>query len=494
MGLIIVGSLPALSAHAQGSGSIEIRFQEKETETPLATRVQILSADGRAQRVRGSLHTQGWNLIEHELKYKARVGDYRYQAYHGPQFSAASGGFTLDRQSEASDVVALPRHCDLALEGWYAGDLLARVTAEEALRWLPAEDLLMAVTVADSASPQQPALSQAERWTDRSSYWDSRPGSGLTLHHWLPPASVPAALPSSRLLVMAKESPATSSGLPVHAEIQQLWARDVPIWLASDRIDSIQLLSNHLSIDGKRTAKFTPTVDPDPGRFRGPQGAGRMVEAIYWQVLESGLHIPPSAGSGFGETTSPLGYNRVYVHAPHPTPAAWWQAVRDGQSFVTNGPLLRVTVNEQIPGHTFRAAEGQSIALDIALRLTVSDPVEYLEVVANGATLYRARLDEYARQGGRIPPQTIRESGWLIVRVVTERDHTYRIATTAPYYFQIGDQPRISRSAVAFFQRWLEQTTLQIAQQDTESQASAAISINAAKEFWQKRAEAANAE
>ncbi len=494
VGVVAAWSFQVSAAHAQASGSIDIRFLEKETAAPLASRVRISAADGKTQRIRGSLHVQGWNLIEGDLSFKGRVGDYRYQASHGPQFSAAAGGFTLDRKSQALDVVHLPRHCDLALEGWHAGDLMARVDSEDALRWLPAEDLIMAVVVSEQSLAGQPELQNAERWIDRTSYLDTRPGSGLTLHHWLPPATVPAGLPSSRLLVMAKESRPQSESLPVHAEIQKLWARDVPIWLASGRIDSIQLLGDHLSIDGERTAKFTPIVDPDPGRFRGPRGAGRMVEAIYWQVLECGLPIPPSAGSGFGKTTSPLGYNRVYAHAPNPTPSAWWQAIRDGQSFVTNGPLLRVTVNQELPGHTFTAAAGQGIELDIALKLTVSDPVEYLEVINNGATLYRARLDEYARQGGKIPPQIIRESGWLLVRVVTEHEPTYRIATTAPYYVLIGDEPRISRSAVAFFQRWLEQTTQQLEQLDFDSRSSATPYLSAAKEFWLKRAEAANAE
>ncbi|MEZ6074696.1 MAG: hypothetical protein R3C56_03190 [Pirellulaceae bacterium] len=132
--------------------------------------------------------------------------------------------------------------------------------------------------------------------------------------------------------------------------------------------------------------------------------------------------------------------------------------------------------------------------MDIALTLTVADPVEYLEVVYNGGTLYRARLDEYARQAGKIPPQTVRESGWLLIRVVTERDQTYRIASTAPYYIEIGGRPRISARAVAFFQSWLEKSAAQINQQGEPLRQAAGQYLATARSFWSDRAEGATAE
>lgn len=505
--LLLVGCLPITAAIAQSRGSIELDFRDKESDQSLNCRVKILAADGKPQRVRGMLYQQGWTLWEVANRYTGRVGDYTYQAFHGPQYAAASGGFTLDRKSSANEVVPLPRHADLALEGWRGGDLLSYVDSDETLRWLSAEDLLMAAVVSETATVGADApevLTNSEDrtasdiesswWVEANSYYDVRPGSGLILHHWLPPAIVPANVPSSRLLDMAKAALLATDELPVHAEIGRLWERDVPIWLASGHIDSIQLLGSHLTYDGQRQTPVEPLVDPDPGRFRGPHAGGRLVEYIYWQVLECGLRIAPTAGSGFGRNGSPLGYNRVYAYSPNPSRAAWWQAVRDGQTFVTSGPLLRATVNGELPGKVFAAPAGSSIELDIALALTVADPVEYLEVVYNGGTLYRARLDEYARQAGKIPPQTVRESGWLLIRVVTERDHTYRIASTAPYYIEIGGRPRISARAVAFFQSWLEKSVAQINQQGEPLTQAAGPYLATARSFWSDRAEGATAE
>ncbi len=489
---------------AQSRGTIELEFRDQQTDSPLHCRVKILSAEGKAQRVRGALFQQGWNLLEGSASFFGRPGDYTFQAFHGPQYSGASGGFTLDRKSEAQELVRLPRHADLSLEGWVGGDLLSYVPAKETLRWLSAEDLATAVVVADDLqigqvdAPEEMLLhtDDGELWITQRSYVDARPESGLILHHWLPPAEVPSTLSSSRLLVMAKQTEPAGDALSVHAEIGQLWARDVPIWLASGKIDSIQLLGPHLTLDGQRATAVEPLMAVEPERFRGGRRAGRIVEFLYWQLLECGLRIPPTAGSGFGRNSSPLGYNRIYAYAPSANDpgrraAAWWQAVRSGQSFVTNGPLLRATINGEVPGKVFTAAAGESIESDIALTLTVSDPVEYLEVVFNGATLYRARLDEYARQGGKIPVQTIRESGWLMIRVVTERDETYRLATTAPYYFEFGGQPRVSAAAVSYFQDWLEKSAQQITTQGEPAGVAAAPYLTAARQFWSDLAEQA---
>ena len=502
---------------AQATGKIELQMEEEEAGDLLTCRVRMRGANVRELRIRGALHQSGWNLVESPLKYEGRAGDYQYEISHGPQFSRGLGGFTLDRKSEAIDVIRLPRHCDLDVEGWRGGDLLAYVKPEETARWLTAEDLSMAVvvhsteakagvarsnvnsdeksvTTADANSEQAKSTDKAvarvsgegKRWVDAQSYQDARPGSGLSLHHWSPGRDVPEWVPSSKLLVMAKEQAGT------FAEIQRLWARDVPIWLASGKIDGVQVLSDHLTIEGEGAARVSTPPNIDEAMYRGPRGPGRMVEQIYWQLLETGLRIPPTAGSGFGRTPSPLGYNRVYVMTGNPDPAAWWQSLRDGQNFVTSGPLLRASVNECLPGNVFTSDE-KPIELDIDLKLTVADPVEYLDVVFNGRTLYQARLDEYAKQGGKIPPQTIKESGWLVIRVVTEREFTYRIATTAPFYFEFDSVPRISREAVEFFQAWLDRTDKQIAAEPEQVRNGAAPYVNSAKRFWTERLIKANA-
>lgn len=489
---VFLSSSPSDAALAQGSGTVVIDLLDKKTQDPLTCRVQVLNEKGRPVRPRSASQERSWSLIESPLTVRNRKGKYTYRVYRGPEYAAGGGDFELDTNSDGYDVLEVPRHANMLEEDWFGGDLSAHLSAKKLLQWLPAEGLTMSVQlgqqiVAQDAS-EQSIVSEGGLWVESQSYFDSRPGSGLSLHHWLPPAEVPKDLPSTKLLVLAKNAEQPEDTLPVHAEICRLWARDIPIWLASQRIDSIQVLSTHLTWGGEGENQFRPIVDPDPGRFRGDRGPGRMLEYIYWKVLDAGLRIPPSAGSGFGKIDTVLGYNRVYVSCDSVSQAAWWESLRKGNCFVTSGPLLRVTVNGLVPGAVF--SDPKKVELDVALKLTTSDPVAYLDIIYNGEKLYEARLDEYAKAGGKIPRLSVEESGWLVVRVVTERDFTYRIATTAPYYCEIAEQPRVSKSAVEFFQKWLEKAAGQIETSD-QSQAST-VYIDAARAFWSKKFKTAN--
>ncbi len=493
--VLLAGALICWSASpgaAQGTGHIEVDIVEELSGKPLTCRVRLKGQNDRDLRIRGGLYQNGWNLVESPLKFEGRPGDYRYEVSAGPRFSRGLGGFTLDRKSAAIDSLRLPQHCDLDLEGWYGGDLYSCVKPAETAKWLAAADLVMAAVVHTEVAQGNPASeftqidTSGTKWVDARSYYDARAGSGLILHHWTPPRAVPEHVPSSKLLELAKENRQT------HAEIQRLWARDTPLWLASNKVDSIQLLSDHLTDDGQGAAEVKTLANVDAAMFRGPRGGGRLVEFLYWQMLESGLRIPPSAGSGVGKSPASLGYNRVYVMTGNPSPAAWWESLRAGQSFVTNGPLLRVQVNGYLPGQVLTSTGKSPIELDIGLTLTVADPVEYLDVIFNGQTLYQARLDEFAKQGGKIPPQVIKESGWLVIRVVTERDFTYRIATTAPYYFEFDGQARISRQAVELFQRWLEQAAAQLSSDKEPTRAAVQPYVQAARRFWAERLKQAN--
>ncbi|MCA9190532.1 MAG: hypothetical protein KDB03_02170 [Planctomycetales bacterium] len=487
------------SSYSQGgSGKITVEVVEEQTGQVISSRMRLTNADGKAVRIRGTLFENGWTLLDGSLEYRGRVGDYSYRVSHGPQFATGAGGFTLDTNSEAIDTLRLPRHADLASENWYGGDLLTNLEVDQLARWLPADDLLMACQVREQLSavggaPESPKLINGGAWAEGPSYLDNRSGSGgLLFHHWMPPAVVPDHVPSSRLLIMAKpqsslaEVTMVSGEQAVHSEIQQLTARDVPIWLASGRIDSIQVLSKYLN-DEDRQPNQRVFFQPPGVAFKGALANGKLAEYLYWQVLEAGLRIPPSAGSGFGMQPTTLGYNRVYVQVAEKTGNAWWRGLRSGASFVTSGPLLRTNVNGWPPGHEFEIPPDGALELSIGTTLTVADPVEYLDVVFNGQTVYSAQLDEWAKQGGKIPPLKITESGWMLVRVVTGRTHTYRIASTAPYYFQIAGQPRISRSAVALFQAWLQACREDLNSESEELQTTSAPFLKAAEDFWQQQ-------
>jgi hypothetical protein len=344
-----------------------------------------------------------------------------------------------------------------------------------------------ALTTKNNSRGSQPATieDRQPRWIAPASLTDLRPDSGLVFMGW-PRMDKTDPKQLAQLPISPKVLQRAIDDQAAHIAIAHPWSRDVPIWLSQGKIDSFAVLSTHLQPD-KSNPIGIASYNPDPIRFTGPRGLGRLVEYIYWQMLECGFRIAPSAGSGFGINDSHLGYNRVYVTlGGSQSDAQWWEKLKEGRSMVTNGPLLRPLVNGELPGAKFQMAQGDTLELEVALSLSVQDPVEYLEIVYNGKSLYRARLDEHAKRGGEIPPLKVNESGWLLIRVVTDHEPSYRFAMTAPYYIEAGNSKRVQPEAVAFFRAWLEASRKDISQLPPAEAEAYKPYLEKADRFWKE--------
>lgn len=323
---------------------------------------------------------------------------------------------------------------------------------------------------------------------------DDRAGGKLLFFNTeqpLPPAANPKPeFPSQQESLVAARK---HSGAWVDAQSASGW--DLPIWIACGGLDSIQLLNSNLVRRG--TSRRDATGKPrDHLLFPGPSGDGRWNERIYYHLLNCGLRIVPTAGSGSGDAANPLGYNRIYVHVDPPlTYEKWWQGLREGRVVVTNGPLIRPNVEGELPGHVFQAESGAEVELEVGLTLSTRDRVSYLEIIKNGELAHQVRLDEWTRLGGKLPAVMFHQSGWFVIRAVIDAADTYRLASTAPYYVEIGERPRISKSSAQFFLDWLAERTTQVTQKlDDPLQRDAVLAYHRqAKSFWKELVARANA-
>ena len=113
--------------------------------------------------------------------------------------------------------------------------------------------------------------------------------------------------------------------------------------------------------------------------------------------------------------------------------------------------MLRPLVEGRPPGHVFRVRSGEQLELEIGLQLASREPMDYLEIIRNGQVEFEIRLQEFAKQGGKLPKLNFSESGWFLLRVVTSNSKFYQRAMTAPYYVEVDGKPRISRKAIGYF-------------------------------------------
>jgi len=226
-------------------------------------------------------------------------------------------------------------------------------------------------------------------------------------------------------------------------------------------------------------------------------GNGYWSQQIYYHALECGFRLPPSAGSASGVLPNPVGYNRVYVHVEGAfNPDKWWAGLKAGRSFVTNGPLLLCKADGQFPGHVFKGEEGKPLQLRLDLSLIGNDRVQAIELIHNGKVAQRIDCDDALSQT-RTTSLTVRESGWFLVRAIADNARTFRFASTAPFYMEIGKQERrISKRSVRFFQEWVEEriARLEKALPDERQRGEVLPTHEQARRFWKDLASRANAD
>lgn len=495
-------------------GAIELQFSDKDSGDPISARFQLTKSAKKLARPRKVLFAGEQWLAEKKFPLAPPNGEYEFLVQRGPEFNELRGGFSIEPRAKDTVSIEVPRSIKMHPEHWYSGDHLSSLPINELKRWQAAD----AVDFAVSTEEVQEGKAGGPKSTTQDA--DDLNGLGLStsskllqwehgsllLHGMKPAASKSEGAENLKLLYEIKKDKS------IVAELIRPWTRDVPLLLASDSIRSVQILSSsnrpkgddRLTVDKDKTGGILGRVQLNNGkskiassvfasldsddeiRFKDARGIGKLSEFIFWQMLEAGFRVTPTAGSGFQGNDTQVGYNRVYAYSEvPPDETLWWQAITQGQTFVTNGPLLRVSINGLPPGSVQTSYRSQSIPLDIAASLAVRDPVDYLDVVFNGETIYSAKLEDHYKKG-EFPTIEITKSGWLVVRVVTENTNGYRFATTAPFYFVFDGNPRVSRKAVTFFQRWQSAALKHLSESPSQLQLYAPW-ISNANQFWESR-------
>ncbi len=481
---------------APRSGELEIKVIDATTKEPLACRMHLKNARGRPRKLPKLPFLKDHVSFDGSLLMTLREGDYTFELECGPEYHTRMGHFSMERGGTDTKTVPMKRIVDMAAEGWWGGDLYVHRRVEDIPLLMRAEDLHVAqvVTWTDKKNDRPGKRQGQELLTkfDTNRYYrilagrDGRPSGGISIFHLEAP-----------LLTLQSNHGATAEyppGVKLAAKAQEnknawieadtLVAQDLPLWIAHQRLDSVRLANHRYTREGYIDEE--PSDRPrDRTIYADAGGLGRWSNSIYYKLLESGLRIPPTAGSGSGDGPNPPGYNRVYVYCGKDfSYQRWWEGLRAGRVVVTNGPLLRPLVEGQRPGHVFKGEAGKTLHLQPEVKLATKDRIEYLEVVKNGRAASLVRLDDYVARKGRLPTLSFDSSGWFLIRAVTNAGKTYRFASTGPYYVEFPGEPRISRTAVQFFCDWVDQRAASLEISDAEQSEEVQTLHRAARDFW----------
>lgn len=192
---------------------------------------------------------------------------------------------------------------------------------------------------------------------------------------------------------------------------------------------------------------------------------------------------------------NPVGYNRIYVHlGTELTYEKWWEGVRAGRTFVSNGPLLRCQANGQWPGAVFKAPEGQRLEINLTASISTQDPISEIELIQDGRVERKVPFAEWQRSK-ELGMLAFTRSGWFLVRAVADNPGTFRFASTAPYYVEIGSmRRRTSKSSAQFFLDWTRERRQRVKLENPQQRSEVLKHHDAAEKYWLDLVAKANAE
>lgn len=442
------------------AGPAEIRVVD-EHGRPTAARLRLRDPAGTLVPVRTTkpqsaiaAHPKFADLgvtFDGSISIDVPAGDARVLVDRGTEYEPVTMSAA---RLKATNTIRLRRWIDMARLGWWSGDLHVHREPDEMPLLVRAADIHVApvITRWHKALERTPWRAPFEFTAEGNRVWsinnaeDERPwGAAMFFHLKEPP----------ELAGFRSDWPPPVDCWPYregsHFDLEKLiwWGAPVAALLAHP--DSIGLVNNHFLEEDmlNNEAWGRPR---DLALYPGYRGFAEYVCMLYYRYLSAGLRIPVSAGSANGVLKSPLGYNRVYVQLDGAfSRAAWWEALKAGRSFATNGPMLWLTANGERPGSVLPAST-RSVKIRIDARSR--EPLDRVDLVVDG-TIVRTLRPAGDGSSLKVSFETpVGDGSWIAARCFGKTDVTARMAHTSPIY--VGTVPRRSPEAVKWMREWIE--------------------------------------
>ena len=192
----------------------------------------------------------------------------------------------------------------------------------------------------------------------------------------------------------------------------------------------------------------------------------RMTASVWYRLLNCGFRLPAAAGSdtmaNYASLRGPVGLTRVYASIPNAATgtAPWFHSLKQGRTFVTNGPLLGFTLGGKAAGEELKLPAGEN-KVEFSSWLRSFVPVDHFEVVCNGRVVRDLKPDGDRQTADVKGTLTISQTGWCVLRASSDKpEHPvlddYVYATTSPIYVNVeGSTPKPADDA-AFFISWID--------------------------------------
>lgn len=491
----------------QGLRSFEfVRFEaeimDADSNVPIPARIYIKDENGTFHFVRSAStigsacpYTEEWVKMPDSIEQHTTVsahpffanlphGKYEIEIERGKEYIPLRETITIDAENSSRKIrhpFRLKRWSDVSKKGWYSGETHVHRRIAELPNVMPAEELNVAfpVTYWTIRSDKIPDLAPSPLRSDGPSPFGPREELGyepieFAENYIIFPRNTEYEIFSigdkrhvlGAIFILNHRHPFTITAPPIGpiAEKAQkegaLLDLDKHNWpwslmlIPVAKVDLFELSNNSVwrtnfgfKQPGMPLPTWTSIEQESPGVLT-EWGWLQFGFEMYYALLNCGMRLSPTAGTASGVHPVPLGHSRVYVHTGNPFSADRWLAgLKQGRSFVTTGPMLVATIQQQPPGHEFKRESKQVETFTWNCEVESLTPITKVEWLINGNVhtslepdLTQTELGTYRFEGKG--DFEIGQSGWAIVRTWSEQsDGRKRFAHSAPWYFEIADEP-----------------------------------------------------
>lgn len=440
---------------------VSVRVQDATTNKPTPVRIRFadphgnylpplgrmqLIPNGWGEQVGGNVlvHGREFAYIDGQCEVRLPAGMVHVEITKGPEYVPVRETVEL-KPGKLALRFTIQRHTHLQTEGWYAGDVHAHFLSAPAAALEGAAEGLQVVNVLAGQwllsgkhhlanllefSGQQPAAVQGDCQVVVNT-WNHSTSLGqlllLNCHRVVYPLTLEQAGFEKYTLRDWCDQCHRKGGLVIWAAFPEkpLEAKALVFLQA---IDAVEWL-----------------------------GWTRCPEADWYRYLDLRCRLPLVGGSGKGRNDQVLGSVRTYAHLDTGQPftyAAWIEAVRAGRTFVTRGPLLEFSVNNQTCGAVL-PVEQQEGPLQVRARSWGADMPTRLQVLHDGIVVAEGTADPLGEVEVRLEPKVSR-GGWLAARcwAMHPTDDEELLAHSSPVYLQGNSAPLSPATLAEVFREW----------------------------------------
>lgn len=408
-----------------------------------------------------------------------KPGSYRIRAVRGKEYVPAETVVEVTEGARRTDVeLKLRRFTSMAERGWYSGDTHVHRKVEEVPNLIMAEDVNVAFPlsywVRDSteipattgpALPAKPvAVDDTHLYYPINTEYEifsvnkkrHTQGAVFVLNH-----KTPLNIPTPPALPVAEEARRQGAILDLDKHSWNWSMMIVPIM----NVDLFELSNNHHWQTKFGFPQWTlqnaptdwPEIKQDKSGFT-EMGWTEFGFQTYYCLLNCGYRMRVTGGTASGVHPVALGHGRVYVHCGNDfSYENWVKNLNKGHSFVTQGPLLDIRFNGDVPGTTWSSKYPDN-AVEVAGKIESLHPLRSVDIIKNGVVVTGIKPQQHRTKDGVYVSMidtdvTVSGSGWVSMRCFEDRlDGKVVFAHTNPVFMDVEGKPlRPRKSRVKFF-------------------------------------------